>query len=349
MILSEDDCWRAVSTRDKRADGTFVFAVRTTGIYCRPGCGSRLPRRENVELHDTTDEAEAAGFRACKRCRPKGPSRAQMNSQAVAAACDLIEQAEDIPSLAELATAAGLSPYHFHRIFREVTGLTPRAYAAMHRADAARRELQEASSVTDAIYGAGFAAPSRFYATSGEMLGMHPVTYRRGGAGEVIRFAVGACSLGSVLGAATDKGVCAILLGDDPQQLVQDLQDRFPQADLIGDDGKFADTLSVIAGLVDSPAASVHLPLDIRGTVFQRRVWQLLREIPPGQTHSYAEIAGRLGQPAATRAVARACAANLLAVAIPCHRVVRSDGSLSGYRWGVERKRELLAREEQAA
>jgi AraC family transcriptional regulator of adaptative response/methylated-DNA-[protein]-cysteine methyltransferase len=260
-------------------------------------------------------------------------------------ACRLIEQAEDTPNLEALATAVGMSRYHFHRVFKASTGLTPKAYAAAHRAKRVRDELVRANTVTEAIYGAGFQSNGRFYATSSEVLGMTPTDFRSGGHGLDIRFAVGACSLGSILVAATDQGVCAILLGDDPNELVRDLQDRFPHAQLIGADQTFEHIVATVVGFVEAPGLGLDLPLDIRGTAFQQRVWQALRAIPVGSTASYTDIAQHIGMPKAGRAVAQACAANHLAVAIPCHRVVRRDGALSGYRWGVERKCALLDRE----
>jgi AraC family transcriptional regulator of adaptative response/methylated-DNA-[protein]-cysteine methyltransferase len=238
-----------------------------------------------------------------------------------------------------------MSRFHFHRVFRTVTGLTPRAYAAAHRARRVREELTRSDTVTEAIYGAGFNSNGRFYATATEVLGMTPTHFRAGGSGASIRFAVGQCSLGEILVAATDKGVCAILLGNDPAALVRDLQDRFPNAELIGGDRDFEALVARVVGFVEAPALGLDLPLDVRGTAFQQRVWQALREIPAGSTTSYTELAARIGAPTAVRAVAHACASNAIAVAIPCHRVVRSDGGLSGYRWGVERKRALLARE----
>jgi AraC family transcriptional regulator of adaptative response/methylated-DNA-[protein]-cysteine methyltransferase len=260
-------------------------------------------------------------------------------------ACRLIEASEDMPSLDALATAVGMSRYHFHRVFKASTGITPKAYAVAQRAQRVRDELGRADTVTEAIYGAGFQSNGRFYETSSEVLGMTPTDFRSGGNGAAIRFAVGACSLGSILVAATDKGVCAILLGDDPDVLVRDLQDRFPTAQLIGADADFEKVVATVIGFVEAPGLGLDLPLDIRGTAFQQRVWQALRTIPVGSTASYTDIAQRLGRPKAGRAVAQACAANALAVAIPCHRVVRRDGALSGYRWGVERKRALLDRE----
>jgi AraC family transcriptional regulator of adaptative response/methylated-DNA-[protein]-cysteine methyltransferase len=337
--------WAALETRDRAADGTFVYAVRTTGIYCRPSCAARRPRAENVAFYPTCEAAERAGFRPCLRCRPNGPSQQEKDTQAVVAACRLIEEAESLPTLADLAKAVGLSPYHFHRVFKAVTGLTPKAYAAAYRAKTLRETLPAADTVTAAIYEAGFNSSGRFYATVPGVLGMAPTRYRRGGSRTRIHFAVGECSLGSIIIGATGKGICAILLGNDPDTLTRDVQDRFPHADLVGGDADFERIVAAVVGLVEQPEVGLNLPLDIRGTAFQQRVWQALREIGVGRTATYAEIAARIGQPKAVRVVAQACAANPLAVAIPCHRVVRTDGDLSGYRWGVERKRELLKRE----
>lgn len=265
----------------------------------------------------------------------------------VAAACRQIQSAERAPDLAALAAAAGLSQFHFHRLFKQVTGLTPRRYADAHRAILVQRELARGARIADAVYTAGFGSASPFYEQAAAHLGMQPAQYRNGGKGSTIRFAVAQCTLGALLVAASEIGVCAILLGDDPDELVRDLQDRFRQARLIGADADFENRVAQVVGLVESPGIGLQLPLDLRGTAFQRRVWEALRRIPAGQTVSYATLASQLGQPRAVRAVAQACAANPLAVAVPCHRVVRTDGSLSGYRWGVARKRELLAREAQ--
>ena len=341
----EEARFAAIRRRDARADGQFFYSVRSTGVYCRPSCAARPARRENVAFHASCAAAEAAGFRPCKRCRPKEASQAERRAALVAAACRAIEAAEDMPDLAALAQAAGLSRFHFHRVFKEATGVTPRAYAQARRAERLRAQLGKSGSVTAAMYDAGYNSSGRFYAQSREMLGMQPADYRAGGAGAAIRFGVGACSLGAILVAATDQGVCAILLGDTPEALVRDLQDRFPKAQLRGGERDFEQWMAQVVGLVEAPAQGLALPLDVRGTAFQQRVWEALRAIPPGSTASYAEIAQRIGAPKAVRAVAQACAANALAVAIPCHRVVRSDGALSGYRWGVERKRALLARE----
>jgi AraC family transcriptional regulator, regulatory protein of adaptative response / methylated-DNA-[protein]-cysteine methyltransferase len=344
-FATDEARWQAVTSRQAAADGSFVYAVATTGVYCRPSCSARPARRENVSFHRTAAAAEAAGFRACKRCRPDGRSPREMRAEAVARACRLIDEAEEAPSLDDLAAAAGVSRFYFHRVFKEIVGVTPKAYAAARRRARVQNALREAPNVTAAIYEAGYNASSRFYENVEAKLGMTPSAYRKGGQDSVLRFAVGECSLGSILVAATDKGVCAIQLGDDPDALVRDLQDRFPKARLIGADRDFEHMVGQVIGFVEAPAQGLDLPLDVRGTAFQQRVWQALREIPAGSTASYAEIARRIGQPTAVRAVAQACASNAIAVAIPCHRVVRNDGALSGYRWGVERKRALLAME----
>jgi AraC family transcriptional regulator, regulatory protein of adaptative response / methylated-DNA-[protein]-cysteine methyltransferase len=285
--------WAAVVLRDKAFDGHFVIAVETTGIYCRPSCPSRRPNRANVRFFDTAEAAERAGFRPCKRCKPTEPSLAENHAEKVREACRLIEAAEDEPKLDDLAASVGLSPYHFHRIFKSVLGVTPKAYATAHRNKRVRDGLGRRATVTEAIYEAGFNSNGRFYATAAETLGMTPSEFRSGGKNAEIKFAVGECSLGSILVAASEKGVCAILFGDDPERLRRELD----------------------------------------------------RQFPVGSTASYAEIAEAIGAPSSARAVAQACAQNRIAVAIPCHRVVRSDGSLSGYRGGVHRKRALLAKE----
>jgi AraC family transcriptional regulator of adaptative response/methylated-DNA-[protein]-cysteine methyltransferase len=344
--FGDDDArWEAVRRRDRSADGAFCYAVRTTGVYCRPSCAARLPRRENVEFHADAAAAEKAGFRPCKRCRPNAQSPLARQTAVVARACRLIEQAEELPRLDALARAAGMSPYHFHRVFKSVTGVTPKAYAAAHRGRRVRDELKAAGSVTEAIYGAGFNSNARFYENSADLLGMTPSAFRAGGTGATIRFAVGECSLGSILVAATAKGVCAIQFGDDPDALVHNLQDVFPNAQLVGGDKAFEELVAKVVGFIEAPQRGLDLPLHVRGTAFQQKVWRALRKIKPGKTASYADIAAKIGEPKAVRAVAQACGANPLAVAIPCHRVVRRDGALSGYRWGVERKRALLAKE----
>ncbi|WP_147045829.1 bifunctional DNA-binding transcriptional regulator/O6-methylguanine-DNA methyltransferase Ada [Methylobacterium gnaphalii] len=345
VTASDDARWAAFSAADKAADGSFVTAVKTTGIYCRPSCPAKRARRENVRFYETCEEAEVDGFRACKRCRPNETSRDDLQAQAVARACRLIAQAETPPTLDALAEAAGMSPFHFHRTFKRITGVTPKAYAVAHRAERVASGLREARTVTEAVYEAGYNAASRFYAEAGDRLGMSPTVYRRGGVGMAIRFAVGSCSLGQILVAATAKGVCAIMMDDDPDVLLRDLQDRFPHAELTGGDAAFEALVARVIGLAEAPGRSVELPLDIHGTAFQQRVWQALRRIPAGTTATYRDVAQAIGEPAAIRAVARACGANPIALAIPCHRVVRSDGTLSGYRWGIARKRDLLDRE----
>jgi AraC family transcriptional regulator, regulatory protein of adaptative response / methylated-DNA-[protein]-cysteine methyltransferase len=340
-----DPRWATVVARDAAQDGVFWYSVTTTGVYCRPSCASRRARPEHVRFHSSRADAERAGFRACKRCKPDQPALADQYGAKVTAACRTIETAETAPPLAQLAHSAGLSPFHFHRVFKSVTGLTPKQYANAHRHRRVRAELQQGNSITDAVYDAGYNSSARFYEKSTAILGMQPRHFRAGGATARIRFAIGQCSLGAILVAQSAHGICAILLGDDADALARDLQDRFPNAELAGDDAHFAGVVARVIGFVEAPRTGLDLPLDIRGTAFQERVWQALRKIPVGATASYAEIAQRIGSPNAVRAVAGACAANSLAVAIPCHRVIKRDGALSGYRWGVARKQTLLARE----
>ena len=340
-----DPRWKSIVNRDASGDGEFYYSVKTTGVYCRPSCAARLARPENVQYHLTCEDAEKAGFRPCKRCKPNQAAAANQNAQKIAKACRLIDQSEETPALGELAKYAGLSVYHFHRTFKAITGLTPREYADANRSNRVRASLEKSDTVTEAIYDSGFNSSGRFYETSNAVLGMTPSAFRAGGADTDIFFAIGECSLGSILVAQSSKGVCSILLGDDPAFLVRSLQDRFPKANLIGDEPDYENVVAKVVGLIEKPGIGFDLPLDIRGTAFQRRVWKALQQIPPGTTVSYSEIASRIGMPKSVRAVAQACGANALAVAIPCHRVVRNDGSLSGYRWGVERKRALLERE----
>ena len=343
--VADDPRWARIVARDKTADGHVWYSVATTGIYCRPSCPSRIANPNNVQLHDTLESARATGFRPCKRCNPDGPSIECENAALVAKACRIIEEREEEPSLNELAGAIGRSPSYFHRVFKAATGLTPKDYAAAHRAKKIRQGLTSCKTVTEAIYNAGFNSSGRFYENSMDMLGMTPSQYRAGGTSEEIKFAVGQTSLGAILVASSKKGVAAILLGDDADELVRRLQDRFPKAHLIGADRDYEGLIARVVGLVEAPGIGLDLPLDVRGTAFQQRVWQALREIPVGETVSYAEIARRIGSPQAARAVAAACRANNLCIAIPCHRVVRNDGAHSEYAWGVERKRALLDRE----
>lgn len=341
--------WAAVQARDAGADDVFWYSVRSTGVYCRPSCAARPALRKNVAFHASRAEAEQAGFRPCLRCKPDQPPLAERQAAIAAHACRLIDAAaragDDIPDLDALAAAVGVSRFHFHRLFKAATGITPKAYANAGRARRVQQGLAHSDSVTDTIYAAGFNSSARFYAQSPAVLGMTPTAYRAGGAGAQIRFAIAACSLGAILVASTAQGICAILIDDDPDFLVRDLQDRFPNAELIGAEADYEQVVSRVIGLVERPELGLDLPLDVRGTAFQQRVWQALRAIPAGRTVSYAELAALVGLPKGARAVAGACAANALAVAIPCHRVVRNDGSISGYRWGVDRKAALLDRE----
>ncbi len=343
---SADERWAAVGRRDRNADGVFWYSVSSTGVYCRPSCGARAALRKHVAFHDSQEAAQAAGFRPCQRCKPDQPPLAERHAQIVARACRLIEGSEGEPNLAQLAEACGMSRFHLHRLFKTHTGITPKAYAAAQRAARVAAGLGGAATVADAIYEAGFNSSGRFYAEAPARLGMTPSAWRAGGSGEVIKFAIGACSLGAILVAATGKGICAILMGDDPEQLVRDLQDRFRAAELQGADRGFEATVARVVGMIEAPGVGLDLPLDVRGTAFQQRVWAALRRIPSGTTVSYSELAAQLGMASAARAIAGACAANPVAVAIPCHRVVRTDGALSGYRWGIERKRALLDREQ---
>ncbi len=341
--IISDPRWAQVVARDVNAG--FFYSVRTTGVYCRPCCATRLARPENVQFHDTCADAEQAGFRACKRCKPNEVSLHERNVERIAQVCRRIESSEETLNLKQLAASAGMSTFHFHRTFKSLTGLTPSEYAAANRITRVRTTLERSGTVTNAIYEAGFNSSSRFYEGADGALGMTPSAFRAGGTDTEIHFAVGECSLGSILVAQTERGVCSISLGDDAGKLLEDLQDQFPNANLIGGQGDFEELIAKVIGLVEMPGVGFDLPLDIRGTAFQQRVWHALRQIPLGSTATYTEIANRIGMPKAVRAVAQACGANSLAVAIPCHRVIRNDGSLSGYRWGVERKRALLKRE----
>ncbi len=341
--FTDEQRWIAVVARDASADGAFFYSVRSTGIVCRPGCASRTPKRANVDFFDTLEDAEGAGYRRCKRCTPGEPSADERLAEQVVRACRRLEDEEPEPTLAALATDAGLSRAHFQRAFKRVVGLTPKQYARTRRSERFRASLGRAATVTEAIYEAGFGSSSRAY--EGAELGMTPSAYRTGAAGLAIRYGVAACSLGWLVVAVSERGVCAIEFGDEPADLPKRLRARFPAARVAEGDPEFVRVVEQVVAFVEAPGDGLDLPLDIRGTAFQQRVWDALRQVPPGTTVGYAELAARIGRPEAARAVAGACAANGLAVAIPCHRVVRADGQLSGYRWGVEGKRALLDRE----
>ena len=346
--LTDEMRHSAIAARDRSQDGAWYYAVRTTGVFCKPSCGARRANRGNVSFHTTIDDALTAGFRPCKRCRPLAQD-SEVHAAVVTAACGMIDDALNadgrVPSLDALARHTGYSAFHLHRIFRAATGLTPRAYGAATRAQILRDRLVDSDTVSQAMHRAGYSSSSRFYETSTKRLGMTPSRARRGGIGETVRYAISATSLGAILVGATTKGVCSIQLGDDPQTLVRALESRFAGATLVGDDPSFAETVAKVVGFVESPHGTLDLPLDIRGTAFQERVWSALTRIGPGVTSTYAEVAKAIGAPNAARAVAAACAANELAIAIPCHRVIKADGAISGYRWGVQRKSTLLRRE----
>ena len=344
---TDDRRWEAIERREDSADGAFVYAVRTTGIFCRPTCRSRRPNRANVAFFDDPEAAERAGFRACKRCEPSATrTKAEAGpASAVARACSMIEGSDPIPTLGDLAASVGLSPAYFHRIFKKTLGVTPKEFAMSVRTRRLRDGLDRGETIAGAIYGAGFGSIGRAYDESLEALGMTPGEYRNGGEGRSIRFGSAETSIGWVLVASTDRGICSIELGDSREGLEASLFERFPGAELAGDDPLFADRVRQVVALVESPGSGLGLPLDIRGTAFQRRVWEALRAIPTGSTATYAEVARSIGRPSASRAVASACGSNELAVAIPCHRVIRSDGGLGGYRWGIDRKRALLDEE----
>src|SRR6516165_11349668 len=347
-MLDVEACWSAVENRDAGADGTFFYGVRTTGVYCRPGCASRRPLRTNTLFFETTAAAEAAGFRACKRCRPTDVSAASRHVAAVEKACTLLRTSETMPSLGELADAACISRFHFHRVFKQITGATPRDYVRTHRLGRLGEKLDAGQPIAASIYASGFGSSSRAYEAASAGLGMTPGTRRHGGSGETIRFVTVATPLGWALVAATERGICMTALGDDRDSLGAALRQRFPAAAVVAEDAGLKEWADRIVRFITAPDQNLELPLDIRGTAFQARVWRALQKIPLGKTVSYSEIAEALGQPTAVRAVAQACAANKLALIVPCHRVIRSDGDLGGYRWGLERKQALLARERAA-
>jgi AraC family transcriptional regulator, regulatory protein of adaptative response / methylated-DNA-[protein]-cysteine methyltransferase len=338
--------WEAVSARDARFDGLFVYAVRSTGVYCKPSCPSRRPRRGQVAFFDSCGGAEAGGFRACKRCLPREPSASDPSVGMVLRVCGLIEEREgEAVSLEELGGAVGVSPHHLQRTFKKVTGITPRQYAAAQRLRQFKSKIKGGRGVTEALYESGYGSSSRLYESASRRLGMTPASYRRGGKGMNINYTIVGSPLGRLLVAATERGVCSVQFGEREEELEAALADEYPAADLRRGGALLDEFVRALLGHLDGREPSLDLPLDVQATAFQSRVWDELRRIPYGETRSYADVANSLGQPTAVRAVARACATNPVALVTPCHRVVRGDGSLSGYRWGVGRKRALLARE----
>lgn len=337
--------WEAVLARDPASDAFFVFAVSTTGVYCRPSCAARRPKRENVTFFANSDEAEAAGYRPCLRCRPQNTEPASA-VRAVRRAIAFLETHGDAPvPLRILSRAAGLSPFHLHRVFKRLVGVTPKRYADAQRADRLKALLKDGTGVATASFEAGYGSSSRTYAQAPRQLGMTPARYQRGGRGLHIRYTTVPTPLGSLLVAATDRGVCAVTLGDSDRELAEALRREYPEALLEPAPGALADWTALIARSLDGFVDLSGIPLDLRATTFQRRVFEALRAIPRGETRSYGEIAATIGQPSAARAVASACAKNPAALVVPCHRVVRGDGDVGGYRWGASRKRNLLAGE----
>ncbi|MDP2863006.1 MAG: bifunctional DNA-binding transcriptional regulator/O6-methylguanine-DNA methyltransferase Ada [Desulfobacterales bacterium] len=346
MFFTDDDKWNALVQRNVQSNGVFFYGVLTTGVYCRPICASRLPNRRNVRYFDTCEEAEKAGFHPCKRCHPNDKDWQDSQTLAVLNACRIIENADNPLNLEDIAARIHLSTFHFQRLFKKILGVTPKKYAMEVRLKRTRACLQSGQTVTEAIYHSGFESASRFYEKSTAILGMSPSAYKNGAPDIQIQHAVVQSYIGWVLVASTEKGVCSVSIGDTPEKLKADLYRRFPKAKFKNPDPNFEDILAKVLAFIEAPhSRSFELPLDILGTAFQRRVWDALQGIAPGSTASYTEIATRIGNPSAARAVAQACAANPIAVVIPCHRVVRSDGKPGGYRWDVERKSNLLARE----
>lgn len=341
--------WRAVLARDLMADGAFVMGVTSTGIFCRPTCPAKRPRRDRVEFYDTPVDARRAGYRACLRCKPENEAYGRRHSDAIAKATSLISESASMPTLAQLARSATMSVFHFHRLFRRAVGVTPRQFRAQMMVDKAKHLIRGGDSVTAAMYDAGFSSNGRFYEAAAGRLGMNPRKVALGGIDESIRFIVRRCRLGVVLVAATAKGICEVWLGDDARALAQRLRNAYPQAKIGAHDAVMSDLVKKVVGLVEAPENGIKLPLDLRGTAFEMRVWNALRKIPVGKTCTYGEIAAAIGHPGASRAVGRACALNHVAIVVPCHRAIGADKSLRGYRWGLERKRKLLAREKSLA
>jgi len=334
--------WQQVMARDARQDGRFVFAVRTTGIYCRPSCPSRRPRRDSVEFFADPRRAERAGYRACLRCKP---TEISAQAQAVTRARQLLDEAEGVLTLAQLSQRVGVSPFHLQRLFKRATGLSPREYQSARRLRQVKHGLRQGDDVTTALYDAGFGSPSRLYEKAGQQMGMTPGAYRRGGEGIVIQYAVVSSPLGRLLVAATTRGLCAVRFGENVGELERELREEFSAAEVHRDDAALKPYLQPLLASLRGERVTMELSLDVRATAFQKKVWQALQAIPAGETRSYTDVAVAIGDPKAVRAVARACASNPVALAVPCHRVVRSDGGLAGYRWGIERKKKLLERE----
>jgi len=345
--IGDEERWQQFSEKNRQYDGAFVVAVRTTGIYCRPSCPARRPKRENVAFYDMPEAAELAGFRACKRCHPASAEPHDPDRRLVRAVCSVIaDQEEGIPTLDALSVASGVSPHHLQRRFKAVMGISPRAYADEVRRRRVRSLLKEGTGVADALYGAGYGSSSRLYENAESWLGMTPASYAKGGKGAHMHYTITDTPLGRMIVAATDRGISFLGFGDDDQVLIAELRGDFPDANIEQDAGSLKEMLSAILEGFDHQVPRIDLPLDVRATAFQAQVWQALRDIPPGETRTYGDIAESLGKPNAARAVGRACATNPVSLVVPCHRAVGSGGNLTGYRWGVERKRALLAREQ---
>lgn len=345
-IDTQDAFWQAVQTKDARYDGSFVFAVKSTGIYCRPSCPSRLPKRDGVSFFHHPEAAEKAGFRACRRCRPNEALKVDPKVELVERVCRFLDSSqEETPTLAQMSAEVGVSPFHLQRTFKRLMGISPRQYAAAARIRRFKTGIHEGKSVTTALYDAGFGSSSRLYERTGSELGMTPAIYRRGGQGLTINYTTLPCELGRLLVAATTHGICAVRLGDTDEKLEADLRAEYPGAEIINSQSTLAPAVQKLLNYLAGKQPVIDLPLDIQATAFQAQVWKNLRAIPYGETRSYSELARAMGQPTAVRAVARACASNPVALIVPCHRVIRSDSSLGGYRWGIERKKRLLEQE----
>ena len=341
--MQSETQWQQVMARDARQDGRFVFAVRTTGVYCRPSCPSRRPRRDSVEFFADPTQAERAGYRACLRCKP---TEISSQAQAVTRIRQLLDEAEGVLTLAELSKRVGVSPFHLQRLFKRATGLSPREYQSARRMQQVKHGLRKGDDVTTALYDAGFGSPSRLYEKTDPQLGMTPGTYRRGGQGVTVSYAIAPSPLGRILVAATPRGLCAVRFGDSAADLERELRAEFHAATLVRDELAMRAFIEPLLASLRGERVTIDVPIDVRAPAFQKRVWDALRRIPAGETRSYSDVAKEIGEPKAVRAVARACAGNPVAVAVPCHRVVRSDGELAGYRWGIARKRKLLEQEQ---